>query len=197
MSHLSTYSWRKTIPKELSKAALSALKHYPSLQMKKIVIRYTRKASSSIMKAQPDLKSVLRLGNDRSYIIYVNRTINLGDKEIMITSLPEEVLKGWFGHELGHVMDYESLSKWGLLRFGLGYLFSNKFVREAENRADRIAIKHQLGSEILSTKNFILSHAGLPEKYKRKIRKLYPSPEQIMEIIQSENSGEKLEALTK
>lgn len=186
MSDLSTYAWRKTIPEELSIAALKALQHYPSLKFKKIVFKYTHKASSSIMKAQPDLISVLQIGDDRSYIIYVNRTLTLGGETLSIEDLPENVLKGWFGHELGHVMDYEGLSKRGLLKFGFGYLFSKEFVRNAENRADRIAIRHGLGNEIIQTKNFILNHAGLSEKYKQKIRKLYPSPEQIMEIIQGE-----------
>ncbi|MFT6871881.1 MAG: hypothetical protein ACJAVN_000885 [Roseivirga sp.] len=186
MSDQSTYACRKTIPEELSTAALKALQHYPSLKSKKIVFKYTHKASSSIMKAQPDLTSVLQIGDDRSYIIYVNRTLTLGGETLSIEDLPENVLKGWFGHELGHVMDYEGLSKRGLLKFGFGYLFSKEFVRNAENRADRIAIRHGLGNEIIQTKNFILNQAGLSEKYKQKIRKLYPSPEQIMEIIQGE-----------
>lgn len=192
MKSFSTNVLRKTIPEELSTAALNALQHYPALRSKKIVFKYTRRAGNSIMKAQPDLTSVILSGIDRSYIIYVNRTLTLGDKTLMIQNVPEQVLKGWFGHELGHVMDYESLSKWGLFKFGMSYLVSKRFIRRAENRADRIAIRHGLGDDILRTKNFILNQAGLSEKYKRKIRKLYPSPEQIMEIIKGE---EELEAL--
>jgi hypothetical protein len=192
VSDLSPFSWRKNIPEELSSEALEALKHYPSLQKKKIIFKYTRREGTSVMKAQPEVRSMLRLGNDRSYIIYVNSTIDLGTKKLSIDTLPKGVLKGWFGHELGHVMDYERLSIWGLLKFGVGYVFSKRFVRQAEDRADRIAIKHGLGKDILLTKNFILNHADLSEKYKAKIKKLYPSPEQIMEIIKGE---EKLENL--
>ncbi|OEK02897.1 hypothetical protein BFP97_15800 [Roseivirga sp. 4D4] len=188
MRNLSAYSWRKTIPEELSSPALNALKHYPSLQTKKIVFKYTRRAGSSIMKAQPMISSVLQVGDDRAYIIYVNKKIDLGKEKLSITDLPEDVLKGWFGHELGHVMDYENRTMLGLIAFGLGYIFSKGFVKRAENRADRIAIQHGLGDEIIRTKNFILNHAGLSEKYKQKIKKLYPSPEQIMEIIQGEKT---------
>ncbi len=194
MNNLSAYAWRKTIPEELSIPALKALQHYPELQSKKIEFKYTRKAGTSIMKAQPNISSVLQLGDDRSYIIYVNRVISFGTEKLAIVDLPEEVLKGWFGHELGHVMDYESRSKWGLFKFGLAYIFSKKYIKRAENKADRIAIQHGLGNEIIKTKNFILNHASLSEKYKNKIKRLYPSPEQIMEIIKGE---ERLEAFSK
>lgn len=186
MKNLSPYSWRKSIPEELQLAALKALAYYPELQTKKIVFRYTRKEGTSIMKAQPDIKSVLRLGNDRSYIIYVNRTILLDNQTHQIHTLPEEVLTGWFGHELGHVMDYERLGKWGLIRFGIGYLLSGSFVKGAEQRADNIAVAHGMGKQILATKSYILNHAGISERYKQKIRKLYPSPEQIMEVIKGQ-----------
>ena len=186
MKNLNPYAWRKEYPEELETPVLNALQHYPELQSKKIEFKYSRKPGNSIMKAQPNIKSVLQLGDDRAYIVYVNKIVKLGDEELPIESLPETVLIGWFGHELGHVIDYESLSNWGLIGFGLGYLLSKSSLRQAENRADRIAIKHGLGQEIIATKNFILNHTGLSEKYKRKIRRLYPSPEQIMEIINGE-----------
>ncbi|GAB5522398.1 MAG: hypothetical protein Roseis2KO_02700 [Roseivirga sp.] len=186
MKNLSPYSWRKTIPEELQLPALKALSYYPELQTKKIVFKYTRKEGTSIMKAQPDIKSVLRLGNDRSYVIFVNRTISLDNKTHQIHTLPEEVLTGWFGHELGHVMDYERLGKWGLIRFGISYLLSGSFVKGAEQRADNIAVAHGMGEQILATKSYILNHAGISERYKQKIRKLYPSPEQIMEVIKGQ-----------
>ena len=188
MRNLAPYHWRKEIPHEVEIPVLKALQHYPELQTKKIEFRFSSKPGNSIMKAQPLIKSVLRLGDDRSYIVFINKHVQLGEEEFPIQDLPQKVLIGWFGHELGHIIDYEGLSKWGLLRFGIGYLLSKRFVRAAENRADHIAIKHGLGSHILETKNFILNHAGLSETYKNKIRKLYPSPEQIMELIHGEES---------
>jgi hypothetical protein len=190
MKNLRPFSYRKTIPEELREPALLALKQYPELLSRKIVFKYTRKEGTSIMKAQPDIKSVLRLGDDRSYIIYVNRTITLDSATLQIKNLPKKVVTGWFGHELGHVMDYEGLSKWGLLKFGLGYLLSGRYVRRAEQRADRIAVAHGMGDEILETKNFILNQAGISESYRQKIKRLYPSPEQIMEIIKGEKKLE-------
>lgn len=186
MKNQSPYLWRKSTPEELSIPIMKALQHYPELQAKKIVFKYTRKQGTSIMKAQPIIKSILRVGDDREYVIFVNRTLSLGKTTSEISEIPESILVGWFGHELGHVMDYESRSKWGLIRFGLGYFFSAKYIRKAEQKADEIAVRHGLGEEILQTKNFILNHADLSEKYKRKIRKLYLSPEQLMEFIKGE-----------
>ncbi len=52
-----------------------------------------------------------------------------------------------------------------------------------ERTADTYAIQHGMGDYILKTKNFILDNANLSEKYKQRIRKLYISPEEVMELI--------------
>ena len=87
-------------------------------------------------------------------------------------------------------MDYESRSALGMIKFGIGYLLSKNFIKGAEKRADEIAVAHDLGDEILTTKNFILNHAQLSEKYKAKIKRLYLSPEEIMEIISGRSPGQ-------
>src|SRR5690625_4767656 len=90
---------------------------------------------------------------------------------------------GWLGHELGHVMDYRSRSGFGMMIFGLRYLYSKNYLKEAERRADSFAIRHGMGNYIIATKNFILNHSDISEKYKDRIRRLYLSPEEIMEMV--------------
>jgi len=71
----------------------------------------------------------------------------------------------------------------GMMRFGIGYLFSSKYIKQAERVADTYAVNHGLGSYIVKTKHFILNHANLSEKYKSKIARLYLSPDDIMEQV--------------
>lgn len=62
---------------------------------------------------------------------------------------------GWIGHELGHVMDYQERSGLNLLVFGIKYLTSNGFIKEAERAADTFAVNHGMSDYILATKDFI------------------------------------------
>jgi hypothetical protein len=100
-----------------------------------------------------------------------------------ITQIPEEVMVGWIAHELGHIMDYEHRSNSEIVLFGLGYVFSPKYVKEAERVADTYAVERGLGKYIIATKRFILDHADIPQDYKDKISRLYLSPDVIVELV--------------
>jgi len=71
-----------------------------------------------------------------------------------------------------------------MMQFGVGYFFSSRYFMQAERAADLFAISHGLGDKIVATKNFILDHAHLPERYKKKIRRLYLSPEETLRLIE-------------
>ena len=71
-----------------------------------------------------------------------------------------------------------------MIRYGLGYLFSKRYLMQAERAADLNAISHGLGTKIVGTKNCILDHADLPEHYKAKIRRVYLSPEEAILLIE-------------
>jgi hypothetical protein len=100
-----------------------------------------------------------------------------------IQQIPDDVMIGWIGHELGHILDYESRSNAGMVSFGYRYYFSSEYVKSAEIAADTYAVNHGLGNYIISTKRFILDHAELPKAYKDKIARLYLSPDVIVEQI--------------
>tara|TARA_R110001606_G_scaffold197075_1_gene344580 strand:- start:173 stop:622 length:450 start_codon:yes stop_codon:yes gene_type:complete len=138
------------------------------------------------MSARPSFRSVFSILEERTYVIYVRRRFNIDGKLMQIEELPQTILVGWIGHELGHIMDYKDRSVLSLLGFGLGYLILGKYIRAAERRADEFAVRHGLRAEILETKNFILNNTHLPERYKNKIKRLYLSPEEIMEIVNTD-----------
>ncbi len=101
-----------------------------------------------------------------------------------MTTVPSEVLIGWIGHELGHIMDYRERSGLNMLWFGIKYLTSKNYIREAERVADTYAVNHGLGEYIIATKDFILNHAHLSETYKSRIKNLYLSQEEIMMLVE-------------
>jgi hypothetical protein len=83
-------------------------------------------------------------------------------------------------------MDYRERSAFGMLVFGVKYLYSGAHIREVERTADVYAITHGMGSYILKTKNFILDHAHISEKYKQRLRSLYMSPEEVMHLLEND-----------
>ncbi len=169
----------------LREEILLSLSYYPELLdvcIKFVLISPMIK--KSVMQAQPEFRSYFTPGKKRHYVIRISRYFKGGPDVLPIETLPRRVLIGWIGHELGHVMDYEERDFWQMARFGFGYLFSSKYLMRAERTADSFAISHGLGKKILATKNFILDHAHLPERYKKKIRRLYLSPEDAVELIE-------------
>ncbi|WP_224489239.1 hypothetical protein [Robertkochia flava] len=174
----------KVIPDPIASAAQCALEHFPELKNTPITFRFNEKAGKSVMKAQPEFRSFFRKRSQRRYYIFISRTFNLGGQVFNTKQIPEEVMIGWLGHELGHIMDYETRSKWNLFWFGLRYLFQPSYTRKAERVADTFAVENGMEAYILKTKNFILEHADLPERYKARIRRYYLSPEAIVELVQ-------------
>lgn len=174
----------KFYPAELEEVVLKSLSYYPELEKTEIHFKYVPRIKTSVMQAQPILNSIFKAAGKRSYVIRISRSFIVEGKEFKINQLPSDVLVGWLGHELGHVMDYLNRSLPSMAGFGLGYVFSDNFMKGAERTADEFAVNHGMGEYIQATRNFILTHADFSQKYKDKIRKLYLSPKEIVEIVQ-------------
>jgi hypothetical protein len=173
----------KTIPESIKAEALTALSYYPELKDAEIIFRFKDHIKKSTMQAQPTWSSFFKGKKNRGYIILISRKIQIEQEEFSINDIPSDVLIGWLGHELGHVMDYRDRSTLGMLIFGIKYLYSGSHIQEVERAADTYAIAHGMGDYILETKNFILDHAHISEKYKERLRRLYMSPEEVMHLI--------------
>lgn len=173
----------KEIPQSIEKEARIALSYYPQLAETNISLKFKNDIKKSTMQAQPVFKSLLRPRKKRDYVIFISKKVKIEAEAFKITDIPSDVLIGWIGHELGHIMDYRDRSSLGLIWFGIKYLYFPKFIREAERAADTFAVAHGMGEYILKTKDFILNHAHLSEIYKARIKRLYLSPEEIMLLI--------------
>lgn len=172
-----------TAPKSLEEEARVALSHYPQLADVVIDIRFKSDIKKSTMQAQPVFTDLFRSKIHRRYVIFISKKVKITDSEFSTKYVPSNVIIGWLGHELGHICDYLTKSGFGLVFFGLKYLFSKAFIKDAERAADTYAIRYGMYEYILETKHFILDHADIPESYKNRIRAYYLSPEEIMILV--------------
>lgn len=137
-----------------------------------------RPIKNTTMQAKPIIGFFDLFGKRKRYKVNLARYVSDSD-EIAVRDLPAEVLTGWFAHELGHLVDYERHSNLGMVRFGVRYLTSKKFKRQAEHAADLIAIDHGFHEEIIATKRFILENELLGDDYKARINRYYMSIEDV------------------
>ncbi|WP_310992374.1 hypothetical protein [Aequorivita marina] len=173
----------KIIPESIKAETLDALSYYPELAETEIEFKFKDNIKKSTMQAQPRFASFFKRKENREYVILISRKIQIEGERFTMDDIPSDVKVGWIGHELGHVIDYSHRTNMGMLIYGIKYLFSSAHIKEVERAADTYAIAHGMGDYILKTKNFILDNANLSEKYKERIRKLYISPEEVMELI--------------
>ncbi len=173
----------KTIPESIKREAVKALSFYPELKGTPIVFKFKENIKKSTMQAQPRFASFFKRKENREYVILISKKIQIEGEEFSMADIPSDVKVGWIGHELGHIMDYRDRTNVGLMILGIKYLFSSKSIKKIERTADTYAIAHGMGEYILKTKNFILDNANLSKRYKDRIRRLYISPEEVMDLI--------------
>ena len=178
-----TFGINKNIPVEIEQNVLTALSYYPELKETPINFNFKVHIKSSVMQAQPLFFSLLGRKKNRRYQININRYFKLIHTQMPIEKIPDVVMIGWIGHELGHILDYESKSNAAMVSFGYKYVADPAFVKHAEMVADSLAVERGMGNYIVATKRFILDHADLPQAYKDKISRLYLSPDVIVEQV--------------
>ena len=156
---------------------MEVLNRYETLHQYKITL-IQKRIKTSTMQAQPVVSLKTLFTGFHSYQIKLGHYLK-DSEQYLVADLPDDVLTGWFAHELGHVVDYESRSGFGMILYGLRYVFSSKFKREAEHTADNIAVVHGFAAEIIATKRFILHNDFLGDKYKSIITKYYMSIDDV------------------
>lgn len=137
-----------------------------------------KRIKSSTMQAQPILTWSGLSGKINQYQVKLGTYVR-DSKTIEVADLPADVLTGWFAHELGHIVDYKPYTSWQMIGYGVRYLFSPRFRRQAEHAADYIAIASGFKKEIIAAKRYILESDFLENAYKAKIKKYYLSIEDV------------------
>ena len=169
----------KIYPNDLRSEIEKALSYYPDLVDTHIKFRWGRFARRSFMLAQPIISTMFRKKEHRHYQIIMKKRFFIKNKQFANGKLPSDVIVGWLGHELGHILDYRDRSTWNLMWFGILYYFSDSFIKKAEITADKNAAEHGLIKELTMAMEFSNNRAYFPMSYIQKLKHLYPSLKQI------------------
>lgn len=173
----------KVIPKNILDEATIALSHYPELEDVEIEFRYKDNIKNAFMQAQPKITNLFKGKKNRGYYVFMSSKFLIENEEFSMADVPSEVLIGWLGHELGHIIDYRDKSAMEMVIFGARYVTSEKYIKKVERAADTYAVNHGMGNYIFATKDFILNHSSLSDSYKKRKARLYLSPEQILVLV--------------
>ena len=156
---------------KIKESFLKVMRRYSELHNSEVTL-VQGPLKSSTMQAQPVVQLAHLFSETQQYRVKLALLVR-DSKDLKVADLPEDVLTGWFAHELGHLVDYRPYNNFQMIFYGLKYVFSENFKKEAEHAADYIAIRHGFRSEIIATKRFILENDLLEESYKAKIRRYY------------------------
>lgn len=164
----------KSFPKRFEKQILIALSFYPEL--KDVSINFVQDNIKTTMSCRPSANSLSRRFN-REYII----TIDSDDEGegILLDNVPFNAQIGVIGHELAHIVDFETKNSLDILKLGLDYI-NGHYPPKFEKSIDEITIKKGLGWQLLDWSNFVLHKSKASESYKDFKRNTYLTPKEIL-----------------
>ena len=143
---LKEFGNNKVIPPQYEKPILTALSYFPEL--KKVHIVFQIKKAYTPVSTKPNFAGVFKRKDHRTYIITIsNQTIDTL-KPLLLQNLTFEQQVGVIGHELSHVVDFNSKNFPQTLGVGIGHI-SNRYLDKMEFNTDRICIQHGLGKYLL------------------------------------------------
>lgn len=173
------FGFNKKVPKEALSNFYTAIGYYPELKDVNIKVRYG--SIKTTMQCRPRWDFIFHRKVNRSYVIYIGNKIK-NCNGILYRDLPLNAQIGVMGHELAHIIDYQSMNNLRLVQFGIDYLNSKK-KRKIENRVDLIAIHRGLGHQINDFSKYVFEESGASFNYIKYKTKFYFRPSQIKEFL--------------
>ncbi len=183
MASRALVKFEKVADARLRKIFAATLERYEFQREITVVLRGTR-IKGSTMQAQPILGLLSLFQGTSRYCIRLGAYVRHSNS-LLVATLDEEVLTGWFAHELGHVYDYHQRSTWDMIVFGIKYVVSRSFRRRVEHRADEIAIEQGFYKELISTKKFLFTDQGISPAYRKRLQKYYMSMDDLEEHLRA------------
>lgn len=175
------FGFNKKVPEEILSNFYTSIGYYPKLKNVNIKVRYGN--IKTTMQCRPRWDFIFHKKEKRAYVMYVGNKIKNGNG-ISYKNLPLNAQIGVIGHELAHIIDYQTMNNLQICKFGLDYLNSQK-KKEIENRVDLIAIHHGLGHQIQDFSKYVFEESGASFNYIKYKMKFYFGPNQIKEILAS------------
>jgi hypothetical protein len=144
---LQEFGNKKEIPQQYEKPILTALSYFPEL--KDVYIIFKIKKAYTPLSTKPTFTGVFKRKDHRTYIITIsNQTIDTL-KPLLFQNLTFEQQVGVIGHELSHVVDFNSKNFPQTICLGIGHI-SKQYLDKMEFNTDRICIQHGLGKYLLA-----------------------------------------------
>ncbi len=156
----SHFGLEKIIPGEIRSQVLLALKYYPELKNVKIIFRFANRKTP--LTSRPQILSLLKRKSNRAYVITISKKTDILFSPIQFSALPFNAQVGVLGHELAHIADYASKSKWQLFKLGMK-MRNAEFTNTFEFNTDYTCIQHGLGYQLLSWSVFVRDALGVKE----------------------------------
>lgn len=172
------YGLNKEIPQAYRTAIVTALSYYPEL--KEVAIDFRLAKIKTTMAAVPRIFSLVRKTDKRRFVIKINYSTRSG--ALLLNDLSFNAQVGVIGHELAHIVDYQTMRPGQIAKYGIDYLNINKR-REIEARTDLIAVQHGLGWQLLAFGREVLDHPKVPIDYKNYKRDVYIQPYEMLFLL--------------
>lgn len=168
----------KVIPAKYEKVILRALSHYPELSGVPIEFKLVKHAAAPY-GTKPSMTSRMSSPKSRKYIVTILEKAKPPMEQALMGNMPATEQLGAIGHELAHVVQYQS-RKSGLKLFKMLAKYAlPSYRRKVERDADLCTIEHGLGKNLLAHANFIRKIPGYVEN-RKSIDKNYLLPEEIV-----------------
>ncbi len=151
---LKKYKRNKKIPKKYEKEILIALSKYPEL--KKVHISFEPVYEGNMLyETKVLLTSLFQSKRNRKYVITILETATYPESEVLFNKLTENMRIGVLGHHLFHVVQYH-FGRFSLIKTALLFLI-HTFRKKLERAADKGAIQHGFGKQLLEYTKYIRS----------------------------------------
>ncbi|RKD92713.1 hypothetical protein [Mangrovibacterium diazotrophicum] len=167
------------IPEDFHTQAYLAMTYYPELQGRKIKFKY--KDQKTTMSCIPRWDFIFHKKANRTYVVRIDKALK-GNEGVLLGDVPFDAQVGVIGHELGHIIDYESKGTFGVIGTGFRYLFSS-YRRKLENHVDEITIDRGLGNQLADFADYVFHESQASPKYLKYKRKFYYQPEEIHSLM--------------
>lgn len=145
---------------EIESPLLAALEHFPELQ--DVDIRFKYKNIKTTMVSRPTFFSLF--SKRRTFVICIDNRVRK-NQGISFQEIPAVAKVGLLGHELCHIVDYQTMSSLKIVGMGFKYAFSSNHYA-VESHVDKLTIQKGLGHELYEWTDFVLNGSSATEKYK-------------------------------
>jgi len=171
---------------------LVAYRNYESaLRNFHIHLKYSS-MTADFMRSQYTSKSLFLKSEERIYILLISDNKD-ERKGVTMTRLTFDEKRGWFAHELKHILSYTIMSAGQLRRFTAAYGFrwalsyipgfkkvGYNYLKKVEGETHEGAIKHESGYELAVGTDYFFNKSDVPKGMKDRYGKVYPREHEVI-----------------